>query len=561
LKTQALLREAASVLRQGQAALDGLAGGLARACAPGGPSAAAALDRFQPEGFRLAQLAAQVHAAQSALPAAELGELEALLTLAGAGMTANLLREQMPLLAAQIGGTDGAAARFAEDPRVFDLVRVASGTEFNGTVLAEIERRQSFGSDGLDEERRLLRESFRDFAERRVQPLAERFHREDLLIPDELIRQAAELGCFGLSIPEAYGGVQSRPDALGMVLVTEALCRTSLIFGSLITRPEILARALLKGGTERQRKRFLPPMASGEKMIAISVTEPDFGSDVAGLQCRARPTPEGWRLTGTKLWCTFAGRAEWIGLLARSEDNPALGAKGLSMFVVEKPAFREHDFEHRPPGGGRMAGRAIPTMGYRGMHSYELSFEDYLVAAENLVGEEGGRGKGFYLQMEGFAYGRLQTAGRALGVMQAALEAAEAYAHERHVFGRPLIRFPLTQEKLVRMAAMVQSCRQGTYAAARALDGIPDGAAVAGAPAAAALQAQMAASLVKFQACRQAEWITREAQQIHGGMGYAEEFAVSRLFADARVLSIFEGAEEVLALKVILPALLKAQGG
>ena len=192
-----------------------------------------------------------------------------------------------------------------------------------------------------------------------------------------------------------------------------------------------------------------------------------------------------------------------------------------------------------------MAGRAISTLGYRGMHSYELVFEDYPVPAGNVIGEEAGRGKGFYLQMEGFSFGRLQTAGRALGVMQAALEAAMAYARERKVFGKPLAQYPLTQEKLVRMAAMVQACRQGSYAAARALDEAP-------------AQAQMEASLVKFQACRQAEWITREAQQIHGGMGYAEEFPVSRLFVDARVLSIFEGAEEVLALKVILPALLKA---
>ncbi|MFI5400519.1 MAG: acyl-CoA dehydrogenase family protein [SAR324 cluster bacterium] len=548
MKTQTLLREADSILRQGQSALDAVVAGLARACVHGGKIDPDALDRVQPDGYRLACLYAQTYTARSTLPLAELGEVEALLALAGLGMTVNLLRDQLPLLSARIGGAAAEASRFAEDARVFDLVRATGSTEFNGAALAEIERRQSFGGDGLDEERGLLRQTFRAFAERRVQPFAERFHREDLLIPDELIRQAAQLGCFGLCIPEAYGGVQDKPDTLGMVLVTEELCRVSLIFGSLITRPEILARGLLKGGTERQRRRFLPAMASGEKMIAISVTEPDFGSDVASIQCSARKTAEGWRLNGTKIWCTFAGRAEWIGLLARSEPDLGLGYKGLTLFVVEKPAFRERDFEYRPPNGGRIAGRAIPTLGYRGMHSYELIFEDYPVPAENAVGEDGGRGKGFYLQMEGFAYGRLQTAGRALGVMQAALEAAESYTRDRHVFGRPLIRYPLTQEKVVRMAAMVQACRQGCYAAARALDDAP-------------AAAQMEASLVKFQACRQAEWITREAQQLHGGMGYAEEFPVSRLFADARVLSIFEGAEEVLALRVILPALLKAHGG
>jgi (2S)-methylsuccinyl-CoA dehydrogenase len=557
--TEPLLRDAAALLKRGASVLHSLVAGVGRICTQGGKHLPAELDRWQSETFRIAQLYAQTAAAQSALPAAQLGELEALLALASAGMAANLLREQLPLLAMQIDGADGGAAgavgaddagaagRLAQDERLLNLVRNTAGAAFNARVLEAIDRQQSFGADGLDEERRMLRQSFRAFADKRIKPVAERFHREDLLIPDDLIREAAELGCFGLSIPQAYGGVQDRPDSLGMVLVTEELCRGSLIFGSLITRPEILARALLKGGTERQRARFLPPMASGEQMVAVSVTEPDFGSDVAGIKCSARRTADGWRLNGTKLWCTFAGRAELIGILARSEPDLALGYKGLSLFVIEKPAYRGHDFEHRPPQGGRMAGRAIATQGYRGMHSYELIFEDYPVPAENLIGEEAGRGKGFYLQMEGFAFGRLQTAGRALGLMQAALEAATGYARARQVFGQPLIGYALTQEKLVRMAAMVQTCRQACYAAARRLDEDP-------------AAAQMEASLVKFLACRQAEWITREAQQIHGGMGYAEEFPVSRLFVDARVLSIFEGAEEVLALKVILPALLKAHG-
>ena len=547
MNLQSLLRDAKAVLNQGESALHDLAAGLARVCTRDGALSQAELDRCQPEGFRLAHLYAQTYAAQRTLASAGLGELETLLAIVGAGLTANLLREQLPLLAPRSSGAAPAPLAFAEGKGVLDLVRHATASSFHAQVLDAIERLQSFGADGLDAERRLLRESFRSFAEKRVKPVAERFHREDLLIPDALIREAAELGCFGLSIPQAYGGVQDRPDSLGMVLVTEELCRGSLIFGSLITRPEILARSLLKGGTEGQRAKFLPLMASGERMVAISVTEPDFGSDVASIQCSARRSPDGWRLNGTKLWCTFAGRAELIGLLARTEPDAGLGYKGLSLFVVEKPPFHGHDFEHRAPGGGRLAGRAIATLGYRGMHSYELLFEDYPVPAEALVGEDSGRGKGFYLQMEGFAYGRLQTAGRALGVMQAALEAATGYARDRNVFGQALVRYALTREKLVSMAAMVHACRHAIYASARLLDE-------------AAGQGHMEASLVKFLACRQAEWITREAQQIHGGMGYAEEFPVSRLFVDARVLSIFEGTEEVLALKVILPALLKAHG-
>ncbi len=447
-------------------------------------------------------------------------------------------------------GWEDPAGEFAGQPGLRPFLRDTGSVEFHGALLEALERHQSHGNDGLGVDYKLLRETFRTFAERKVKPLAEKLHREDLLIPDALIAEAAQLGCFGLSIPEKFGGAQEKPDNLGMVVVTEEMSRGALIVGSLITRPEILAKALLKGGTPEQQARFLPPMASGEKMVAISVTEPDFGSDVAHIQTQATPAEGGWRLNGSKVWSTFAGRAELIGLLARTEEDRALGHRGLGMFVVEKPAFPGHQFEHSPEGGmpggagGRLTGRAIPTLGYRGMHSFELIFEDYFVPAGNLVGGEQGRGKGFYLQMESFAFGRLQTSGRALGVMQSAFEHAMEYAAQRRVFGKSLASLPLSAEKLARMAVTVQACRQATHAAARLMD---------------RGEGQMEASLVKLLACHNAEWITREAMQLHGGMGYAEEFAVSRLFADARVLSIFEGAEEVLALRAILPALLKGR--
>jgi (2S)-methylsuccinyl-CoA dehydrogenase len=212
------------------------------------------------------------------------------------------------------------------------------------------------------------------------------------------------------------------------------------------------------------------------------------------------------------------------------------------MFIAEKPASEAHAFEFTQPGGGRIEGRAIPTIGYRGMHSYEVAFEDYFVPAANLVGGEAGLGRGFYLQMEGFAGGRLQTAARANGVMQAALDKAWSYAHERSVFGKPIFAYGLTQWKLARMAMLVMAARQFTYAVARLVD---------------AGQGIMESSMAKLFASRTAEWVTREAQQIHGGMGYAEEYAVSRYFVDARVFSIFEGAEEVLALRVLARALLE----
>ncbi|MEK9136076.1 MAG: acyl-CoA dehydrogenase, partial [Bacteroidota bacterium] len=235
-------------------------------------------------------------------------------------------------------------------------------------------------------------------------------------------------------------------------------------------------------------------------------------------------------------WATFAGRAEILCLLART-GPPDSGHKGLSLFIVEKPYdpanTDEYHFRHQQSDGGIVEGRAIPTIGYRGMHSFSVSFDNYLVPKENLIGEEG---KGFYLQMQGFAGGRIQTAARAIGVMEAAFRAATEYAKSRRLFGQRLADFTLTQHKLAQMAAKIQASRQLAYRVARMMDKNDGGTE---------------ASLVKLLACKDAEWVTREAMQLHGGMGYSEEYAVSRYFLDARVLSIFEGAEEVLALQVI----------
>jgi (2S)-methylsuccinyl-CoA dehydrogenase len=366
-----------------------------------------------------------------------------------------------------------------------------------------------------------------------------------LLIPEDIIQELREMGCFGLSVPQRHGGFQddTNPNNMGMVIVTEELSRASLgVAGSLITRPEILAKALLKGGTEEQKRKWLPIIASGEKMVSVAVTEPDFGSDVAGLAVTATKRGEQWAFNGTKTWCTFAGRAEILMVLARTDPDPSKKHRGLSVFIVEKPPFDGHAFEYSQPGGGHISGRAIGTIGYRGMHSYEVVFDNYLAPDENLVGGKDALGKGFYLQMEGFSGGRLQTAARANGVMQAAFEQALKYAKERKVFGVPIINYQLTQYKLARMAALVQAARQLTYHVARLFD---QG------------KGQMEGSLVKFFASKISEWVTREAMQIHGGMGYAEEYPVSRYFLDARVFSIFEGAEEVLALRVIARALLE----
>jgi (2S)-methylsuccinyl-CoA dehydrogenase len=401
---------------------------------------------------------------------------------------------------------------------------------------------------GLDDEKEMVRDSFVRFVEEVVMPQAEHIHRFDTDIPDELINAAKEMGCFGICIPERFGGLMpdERNDSLGMIVVTEELSRGSLCAaGSLITRPEIAARALLAGGTEQQQEFWLPRLAAGELLAAIAITEPDCGSDVARVSLKATETDGGWVLNGAKTWCTFAGKSDVLVTLARTDNDLSTGHRGLSLFMVDKPRFAGHAFSHDNSDGGRLTGRAIPTIGYRGMHSFDLSFEDFFVPVTALVGGDEGLGRGFYYTMAGFSGGRIQTAARASGVMQAAIEHAVTYAGDRKVFGAPVGNFQLTQVKLARMLAALTASRQFSYAVARMMDA--DGG-------------QVEASLVKLFSCRAAEWVTREAMQIHGGMGYAEESNVSRYFVDARVLSIFEGAEETLALKVIARDLIANAG-
>lgn len=393
--------------------------------------------------------------------------------------------------------------------------------------------------DHLDPEKAMIRDTFRKFSREHVEPLAEKIHREDTLIPPQIIEGLRELGCFGLSVPARYGGLKpdDREDSLSMVIVTEELSRGSLgAAGSLITRPEIMTRALIEGGTEKQKERWLPGIAAGSPLCAISVTEPGTGSDVAAVALKATKVDNGWTLNGGKTWCTLAGKAGLILVLARTNSDARPPHRGLSLFVVEKPEFDGRDFEFNEPFGGRLSGRAIPTIGYRGMHSFEMFFDEFFVPDDALVGESRGKDMGFYYTMQGFAGGRLQTAARATGLIHAAFDSALTYAEERNVFDRQVASFPLTLSKLARMFMYTTVCQQFSYSVAKSMD---EGGG------------QIEASLVKLFACRAAERVTREAMQIHGGMGYAEEVAVSRYFVDARVLSIFEGSEEALALRVI----------
>lgn len=386
---------------------------------------------------------------------------------------------------------------------------------------------------GASGQERALRRRYREFADREVRPHAETIHRENLPIPDSIVEGLGRLGLFDLSTTGSRH----------MLIATEELSAASLnAAGSLITRPEILIRALRSAGTEAQRERWLPDITSGRRMVAVAVTEPETGSDVAALhECTAEPRQVGgqirWMLRGRKRFAGFAARAELMAVLART--NPE-GRRGLSLLVVEKPRIDALDFVHEQPEGGRLTGTAIPILGYRGMRTYDLLFEDYLTPADGLIGAEG---RGFYLQLEGFSRGRLQTAGRAVGVAQAALAEAFRYARERVVFGRPLAEQQLAQATLGSMVVRLEAARQLSYRAAARLDG---GEA----------QGQMGASLAKLYAARQAETITRDAMQLFGGIGYSERTPVSRYFLDARVLPIFEGAEEVLALRVVARRLL-----
>ncbi len=402
-----------------------------------------------------------------------------------------------------------------------------------------LERDGDLGPDLLSEYHTIMRDTFRRFSDDVVAPLAESIHREDLIVPDAILEPLKEMGMFGLSIPAKYGGLQDddKEDTLGMIVVTEELSRGSIgAAGSLITRPEILARALLKGGTEEQKQHWLPQLAVGNPLCAVAVTEPNYGSDVAGVRLKATRAEGGWTLNGAKTWCTFGGKAGLLLVLARTDPDMALGHRGLSIFLLEKPSSDGHNFEVLSDMGGKLSGRAIATIGYRGMHSFELFFDNFFVPEANMLGGAGGEGKGFYYAMAGFSGGRIQTAARAVGVMRAAFEKSLSYSKDRVVFGKPIAQYQLTQVKLARMASLILACRQITYEVAYLMD---SGAG------------DMEASAAKLFAGRAAEWLTREALQIHGGMGYAEETPVSRYFADARVLSIFEGAEETLALKVI----------
>ncbi|MBM4415687.1 MAG: acyl-CoA dehydrogenase [Chloroflexi bacterium] len=503
----------------------------------------AKIDDYQVHTERVAYLATQVRAAHeltaTAGRLAAAGRPDAIMALeahAYAAEVAQALRGAVEAHWDDFGVAEAAGALEG------DAVRAAIRAGLAEARLREIGRARiaAGGANNVDLEDEvavLTRQTAREFARNEVAPRAQEIHRQDLLVPEDLIQKFAAQGFFGSSIPEAYGGTGMGD--LAMIIITEELSVASLAAaGSLATRPEILSRALLAAGTEEQKQHWLPRLARGETIVAVAVTEPDIGSDNASVQTRAELADHdgrrGWRINGAKAWSTFSGRADVLSMLVRTDPDVSKGARGLSLFIVPKAPYPGHAWRHEQPEGGVLTGTANSTPGYRGMHSFTIAIDNYWVAHEHLVGEDAGIGQGFFVQMGGFAAARLQTGGRAIGVAQASLEKACQYVVQRSQFGLPLAEYQLTQHRIGVMSTHLAAARQLTYAAARGFD-----------------SRGMEAPMAKLLACDVAVETSQAAQQLHGGWGYSEEDPVSRYVVDALVLPIFEGVKPILELKVI----------
>ena len=390
--------------------------------------------------------------------------------------------------------------------------------------MRENHGRATFGATGLDEELEMIRDQFRRFADERVVPFAHDWHLKDQLIPMEIIESLAEMGVFGLTIPEEFGGFGL--SKASMVVVSEELSRGYIGVGSLGTRSEIAAELILCGGTPAQKAEWLPKLASGEILPTAVFTEPNTGSDLGSLRTRAVKVGADWEVTGNKTWITHAARTHVMTLLART-DPDTTDWRGLSMFLAEKtPGTDAAPFP--TPG---MTGGEIEVLGYRGMKEYELGFDGFKVKAENLLG--GQPGQGFKQLMQTFESARIQTGARAIGVAQSALETGLQYAEDRKQFGKSLVEFPRVGGKLAMMAVEVMIARQLTYFAAWQKDHDK--------------RCDLEAGMAKLLGARVAWAAADNALQIHGGNGFALEYRLSRILCDARILNIFEGAAEIQA--------------
>jgi (2S)-methylsuccinyl-CoA dehydrogenase len=503
-----------------------------------GRANARALDREQRATHGLAWLATYVEAlrqladyVQRLSAADNFGEVEELLVRIGAGEYLAQIVGGIPMSQGEIVrladlGLNAAAVAARLNPAVEHLIAYGN-TAQRRARLAELMREQpdaTVGATGLDETLDAIREEMRKFADGQVVPHAQEWHLRNEYIPLNIIAQMSELGVFSLTIPEAYGGMGLGKES--MCVVSEELSRGYIGVGSLGTRSEIAAELILGSGTEEQKRKWLPKIASGEVLPTAVFTEPNTGSDLASLKTRAVREGDTYKVFGNKTWITHPVRADLMTLLVRT--NPAeKGYRGLSMLLAEKP--RGSDRNPFPSTG--MSGTEIEVLGYRGMKEYEIAFDGFTVKAENLLG--GVEGLGFKQLMATFESARIQTAARAVGVAQAALEQARSYATTRVQFGEPIANFPRVADKLAMMAVEIMIARQLTYYAARQKDS--------------GRRCDLEAGMAKLLAARVAWAAADNAVQIHGGNGFALEFPVSRILCDARILNIFEGAAEIQA--------------
>jgi (2S)-methylsuccinyl-CoA dehydrogenase len=534
--------ELIQTLEEAAGAVEGLFADARRAVAEqvvrDGKANVRALDREQRATHGLAWLATytealrQLAAYARRLSAADnFGEVEELLVRIGAGEYLAQIVGGIPMSQGEIVrlsdlGLPPSAVAARLNPAVEHLITYGN-TAQRRARLAELMREQhdaTVGATGLDDTLDAIRDEMRKFADGQVVPFAQQWHLKNQYIPLDIIGQMSELGVFSLTIPEDYGGM-----GLGkewMCVVSEELSRGYIGVGSLGTRSEIAAELILGSGTEEQKRKWLPKIASGEVLPTAVFTEPNTGSDLASLKTRAVRDGHTYKVYGNKTWITHPVRADLMTLLVRT--NPAeKGYRGLSMLLAEKP----RGSDERPFPAPGMSGTEIEVLGYRGMKEYEIAFDGFAVKAENLLG--GVEGLGFKQLMATFESARIQTAARAVGVAQAALEQARAYASQRVQFGEPIGNFPRVADKIVMMAAEIVIARQLTYYAARQKDS--------------GRRCDLEAGMAKLLAARVAWAAADNAVQIHGGNGFALEFPISRILCDARILNIFEGAAEIQA--------------
>jgi len=507
--------------------------------AQGDRVSAAAVDEHQDAAHALAWLATYVEALRQMQGWAvrldaegRLGEMERLLLQIGVGEYLAQICGGIPMSQGEIArlhdiAPDLEARTLQAAPGVTELMQRGNTAAARARLVAlmrENHGRATFGATGLDEELEMIRDQFRRFADERVVPHAHGWHLRDELIPAKIIAELADLGVFGLTIPAQLGGLGMSKTS--MVVVSEELSRGYVGVGSLGTRSEIAAELILCGGTDAQKEHWLPKIASGEILPTAVFTEPGTGSDLGALRTRALRDGADYVVTGNKTWITHAARANVMTLLART-DPSTTDYRGLSMFLAEKtPGTEEAAF----PDSG-LTGGEIEVLGYRGMKEYELGFDGFRVKSENLLG--GVEGQGFKQLMQTFESARIQTAARAIGVAQNALEVGLAYAEGRKQFGRALIEFPRVAGKLAMMAVEIMMARQLSYHSAREKD--------------AGRRCDLEAGMAKLLGARVAWAAADNALQIHGGNGFAVEYEISRILCDSRILNIFEGAAEIQA--------------